>query len=89
VASENSYDTVRTPDNGALAMDAIFSKEELTIPKATVLGVAKEITEAFLNKINAENQPKSDVDNDRQGNKRNELLYRKLVLGKLDHLSEE
>jgi len=66
-----------------------FSKEELTIPKATVLGVAEEITEELVNKINAEDKPNSDLVNDRQRKKRNELLYRKLLLGKLDHLSEE
>jgi len=70
-------------------MVANFSKEELTIPKATVLGVAEEITHELVNKINAEVKPKSVPLNYRQRKKRNELLYRKLLLGKLDHLSEE
>jgi len=70
-------------------MVANFSKEELAIPKATVLGVAEEITEELVNKINADDKPKSDLVNDRQRKKRNELLYRKLLLGNLDRLSEE
>jgi len=70
-------------------MVANFSKEELTIPKATVIGVAEEIREELVNKINAEDKPKSDLVNDRQRKKRNELLYRKPLLWKLDQLSEE
>jgi hypothetical protein len=53
-------------------MVASFSKEELTIPKATVLGVAEEITEELVNEINADDKPKSDLVNDRQRKKRNE-----------------
>jgi len=63
-------------------------KEELTNPKATIIGVAEQITEEFVNKINAEDKPKSTPVNDRQ-RKRNELLYRKLLRRKLDHLSEK
>jgi len=70
-------------------MIANFSREELTIPKATVLSVAEGITEELVDKINAEDKPKSDLVNDRQRMRRNELLYRKLLLGQLDHLSEE
>jgi len=46
-------------------MIANFVKEELTIPKATLLGVGEEITEKLVDKINAEDKPKSDVVNDR------------------------
>ena len=56
-------------------MVAHFSKEELTIPLATVLGVAVEITEELVHKIKAEDKPNSDQVNDRQRNKRNEPLY--------------
>jgi len=70
-------------------MVANFNKEELTIQKATVLGVAEEIIKELVNKINADDKPKTDLVNDRQRKKRNELLYRKVLLGKLDHLSEE
>jgi DNA-directed RNA polymerase specialized sigma subunit len=70
-------------------MVANFSKEELTTPKATVLRVAEENTEELVNKINAEHKPKSDLVNDQRRKKRNNLLYRKLLLAKIDHLSEE
>ena len=89
LTSRDSCDTVRTSDNRALVMIANFSREELTIPKATVLGVAEEITEELVDQINAEDEPKSDLVNDRQRKRRSKLLYRKLLLGKLDHLSEE
>jgi len=55
-------------------MVANFSKEELTIHKATVLGVAEEITKELVNKINAGDKPKSDLVKDRRRKKRNELL---------------
>ena len=80
---------VRTTDNRALVMDADFSKEERTIPAATVFGGAVEIAEELVNKINPDDKPKSDLVNDRERKKRNEFLYRKIVLGKFDHLSEE
>ena len=32
---------------------AIFSDEELTVPKATILGVAKEISDILVDKINS------------------------------------
>jgi len=89
VTSRDSCVTFRTSDNRALVLVANFSKEELTIHKDTVLGVSEEITEELINKINAEDKPKSDLVNDRQRNKRNEFLYRKFLLGKLGHLSEE
>jgi len=50
-------------------MIAKFSQEELTIPKARVLGVAEEITEELIDKINAEDKPKSDQVNERQRKK--------------------
>ena len=89
LTSRDSCDTVTTSDTRALVMIANFSREELTIPKATVLSVAEGITEELVDKINAEDKPKSDLVNDRQRMRRNELLYRKLLLGQLDHLSEE
>jgi hypothetical protein len=43
--SQGRHDTTKTRDSCAFAMAANFSDEELTIPKATVLGVAEEVTE--------------------------------------------
>jgi len=70
-------------------MFANFNHEQLIIPKATVLGVTKEITEELVDGINPRNTPTSNPQNDKQKKKRNELLYRKLLHGKLDHLPAE
>ena len=69
-----------------MVMVAKFSDEQLIIPKATFLGVAEEITEELVDRINQRNPPTSDKLNDKQKKKRNELLYRKLLHGKLDYL---
>jgi len=69
-----------------MVMVANFSDEQLIIPKATVLGVAEEITEELVDRINTTDQPISDPLNDKKRKKRNELLYRKLLHGKLDNL---
>ena len=53
VMSRDGCETVRTSENRALVMVPNFSKEELTIHKATVLGVAEKITEELVNEINA------------------------------------
>ena len=70
-------------------MFANFNHEQLIIPKATVLGVTKEITEELVDGINPRNTPTSNPQNDKQKKKRNELLYRKLLHGKLDHQPAE
>jgi len=66
-----------------------FSNEELTIPNATVIGVAEEMTEELVGRINAGDKPKCSLLNNQQRNKGNEALYRKLLQGKLDYLSEK
>jgi hypothetical protein len=79
----------RARSGRAMLMIANFSEEVLTIPKATVLGVAEETTEALVERINAGNGvilPPSDY---RRKQKRNEALHQKMLRGKLDHLSEE
>jgi hypothetical protein len=72
-----------------MLMIANFSEEVLTIPKATVLGVAEETTEALMERVNVGNGVKFRPSDDRRKQKRNEELYQKLLYGKLDHLSEE
>jgi len=42
----------RTRNSQAMVMVANFSDEQLIIPKATVLGVAEEITEELVDRIN-------------------------------------
>jgi len=66
-----------------------FSNEELTIPNAILIGVAEEITEELVGVINAGDKPKCSLLNNQQRKKGNEALYRKLLQGKLDYLSEK
>jgi len=67
-------------------MLANFSEETLTVPKHTVLGVAQQVSEELIDKINAESESDTDKPLTR---KKNEALYKKLLLGKLDHLTNE
>jgi len=43
---------IRTRNSQAMVMVANFNDEQLIIPKATVLGVAEEITEELVNRSN-------------------------------------
>jgi len=53
-------------------MLANFSQEELILPKATVLGLAEEVSETLIDQINTESSTRS------QGKAKNEALYKKL-----------
>jgi transposase InsO family protein len=70
-------------------MVANLSDEEQTIPKATVLGIAEETTEALVDKINPKVEPRLCPSEIQQRQARNKELYQKLLQGKLDHLSTE
>jgi hypothetical protein len=89
VTSGDSQAVTRAQSGRAVLMIANFSHEKLTIPKATVLGVAEGTTEALVDRINAGNGAKLSPSDDWRKQKRNEALYQKLLSGKLDHLSEE
>ena len=67
-------------------MVANFSNEELTIPKATVLGIAKEVSEEIVDRINVRENREPQALGNREKEIRNETLYKKLLEGKLDHL---
>jgi len=67
-------------------MLANFSEETLTVPKHTVLGISQQISQKTINEIPRENEPETDK---RKMGKRNEALYKKLLPGKLNHLSTE
>jgi len=73
------------PSSCAYIMVANFTNEALTIPKATVLGMAEAISESLVDRINRD----SDVPTKPYRKKKNEVLYRKLLQNKLDHLSQE
>jgi hypothetical protein len=68
---------------------ANFSDVELTIPKATVLGVAEETSESLVNDINEVQMPAKSEPNKPPRTRQNEALYQKLLQGKLDHLTKE
>jgi hypothetical protein len=57
---------------------ANLSDEELTVPKATILGVAEEISESLVDKL----QKRSSTEP--YGKTKNEVLQSKLLKGKLD-----
>jgi len=57
---------------------ANFSDEELTVPKATVLGVAEEMSESLVNDINEVQTPAKSEPNKPPRRRKNEVLYQKL-----------
>ena len=56
------------------------------MPKHTVLGIAQQVSEELIDKVNAESESDSDRPLTR---KKNEVLYKKLLPGKLNHLTNE
>ena len=88
VTSQRSQ-AVSSFTNGAYVMLANFTNEELTVPKATILGVAEELSESIVDKINKQTECKADSPTKPPRIKRNEALYNKLLQGKLDHLTRE
>jgi len=70
-------------------MLANFSNEPPVVPKATVLGIAEEISESLVDNINAGCKSDADSPNKPRRRKKNEALYNKLQKGKLDHLSHD
>ena len=71
----------------AYIMLANFSDETLTVPKATVLGIAEGISENLVDKINVRTEAKLNEPAKPPRKRKNEILYDKLLHGKLDHLS--
>jgi hypothetical protein len=66
-----------------------FSNEPLVVPKATVLGIAEEISEPLVDSINAGCKADADSPTKPHRRKNNDAVYNKLLKGKLDHLSRE
>jgi hypothetical protein len=56
------------------------------VPKITVLGIAEEISESIVDKINREGQSSFDVPTESHSCEKNKALFQKLLNGKLDHL---
>jgi hypothetical protein len=66
-----------------------FSKEILTVPKSTVLGVAEEVSEQLIDEVNPASQTDTQTPPKPPRQKKNEALYNKLLHGKLNHLTQE
>jgi hypothetical protein len=62
-------------------MVAIVSDESHTIPKKTVLGVAEQIAEPLVNRINAESRSDTNSPLRPLRKRNNEVLYQKLLYG--------
>ena len=75
--------------NSAYVMIANFSGEELTLPKSTVIGLAEEVSEPLIDKINAKSEPSANAPTKPPRKRNNKLLYDKLLHGKLDHLTQD
>jgi hypothetical protein len=63
-----------------------FSQQELTLPKATVLGLPEKVSETLIDQINIEKPQDTESPTSPQEKARNEALYKKLLGGKLYHL---
>jgi len=70
-------------------MLANFSKESLTIPKATILAVAEEASKSLLDRINANAESSMNTPTKPPRKKKIKKLYDKLLQGKLDDLTPE
>jgi hypothetical protein len=74
--------------NCACVMVTNFSDEALTVPKATVLGVAEEMSESVVDKINTVSQSNVNTPDETSKGVRNRELYQKLLKRKLEHLPQ-
>jgi hypothetical protein len=69
-------------------MVANFSNQELTLPKATVLGVAEEASEPPIDRINPRRGSSANMPA-KSPSEREQSLYDKLLRDKLDHLTHD
>jgi hypothetical protein len=65
-----------------------FSDETLIVPESTLLGIAEEVSHS-IDKINVRTEANSSEPSKPPRKRKNEILYTKLLHGKLDHLSPE
>ena len=87
MTSRDVHSPTRRFRSCACVMLANFSDETLTVPKATVLGIAEGISESLVDKINVRSEAKLNEPAKPPRKRKNEILYNKLLHGKLDHLS--
>ena len=72
------------PNSRAHVMLANFGDSPITIPKSTVLGIAEQVSETLVDRINTSRRR---IETGKVT--KNEALYHKLLGGKLDHLPSE
>ena len=89
ITSQNDHKPTGRLHSCACVMVANFSDEALTIPKATVLGIAEGISESLVDKINAKSGTNFIEPVKPPRKRKNETLYNKLLQGKLDYLTSE
>ena len=70
-------------------MLANFSKDPLTIRKATILGVAEDASETLIDRINANAKSSTNTPTKPPRKKEIESFYDKFLQGKLDYLTQE
>jgi hypothetical protein len=68
---------------------ANVSDEKFSVPKATILGVAEEISDSLVDKLNSRNKENSTEQRTPPLKRKIEVLYNKILKGKLDHLTPE
>jgi hypothetical protein len=61
----------------------------LIVSKATILGIAEEVSEPEIDKIISRSESSSKMATKPPRQKKNDALYQKLLSGKLDHLTLE
>jgi hypothetical protein len=87
MTSQAEHMDARSPNTRSYVTLANFGDQTLTVPKSTVPGIAEEASEALIDRINQIKEPDFNRPQNPQRKKKNEALYRKLLKGKLDHLS--
>jgi len=66
-------------ENSVHVMITIFSEESLTVPKSTVIGVAEQVSEAWVNHVNTGELSKSSVTIKHKEEMKNAALYQRLL----------
>jgi len=82
--TQSEHNKAPIPHSRTHVMLANFGDSPITIPKSTVLGIAEQVSETLVDRINDSRRCK-------ETGKiiKNEALYHKLLGGKLDHLPSE
>jgi hypothetical protein len=89
VTSRADWDATGNANSCACLMLTNFSDETLIVPKSTLLGIAEEVSESIVDKINVVTEANSSEPCRPPRKGKSKILYNKLLHGKLDHLSPD